>query len=445
MNIIQNLEENMHCLKFNKRTLDRFLITALLATAHFCTTLHAQILSPLAGMRQEQYGREMFLHQIYNFPDSSDGAKSRADFYFTFVNDILTFFKTEKGTYQAGYDINLVIYGPKNEPLLEKSSSGRIVVDTYEETNSRLKPIRQKISISLPPGEYRYVLQLTDSESHKSLQREQQLKLLSFSRDHLAVSDIVFINKIDSSGAHPFFIPNMQRIFSNVKSTFSAYCEIVQPQGSEKVTVNYSVTTSTGQPVYQMAQDLNPAQSIFPLLVNFRDRITIPGDYIFIVEAKTASAIVKREQKFSVHWGNLAVREDNIDVAIEQLKLIAKGKDIEKLLNTPDAKERKILYDQFWQQRDPTPETPVNELKEEFFHRLDFANRTFAEIYTGREGWRTDRGQVYIKNGPPDEIERQPTELNMPTAEIWYYAKLQRRYIFSDRRGTGEFHLIRVE
>jgi GWxTD domain-containing protein len=237
----------------------------------------------------------------------------------------------------------------------------------------------------------------------------------------------------------------MQRIFSTAQSAFAAYCEIARPEGAEKVTVKYSISTSMGQPVFEKVQDFDHAQSIIPLLIRFRNIITKPGEYLVLVEARTASAAMRREQKFSVHWGHLAVQEDNIDVAIEQLKLVATRKDIEKLFNTQDAKERKFLYDQFWEQRDPTPGTPANELKEEFFHRLDFSNRTFTEIYTGREGWRTDRGQVYIKNGPPDEIERQPTELNMPTAEIWYYAKLNRRYIFSDRRGTGEFHLVRVE
>ena len=93
----------------------------------------------------------------------------------------------------------------------------------------------------------------------------------------------------------------------------------------------------------------------------------------------------------------------------------------------------------------PTPETQRNELKEEFFRRIDHANRSFGEIFGGREGWRTDRGRVYIKNGPPDEVERPSMELNMPRVEIWLYSRLNKRFIFTDRQGNGEYRLVRVE
>ena len=104
-----------------------------------------------------------------------------------------------------------------------------------------------------------------------------------------------------------------------------------------------------------------------------------------------------------------------------------------------------IVFNEFWTQRDPTPGTYRNELKEEFFKRVDFANQNFPEIVTGREGWETDRGKIYIKNGPPDELDRQPTEINMPTAEIWFYAKQNKRFIFSDRQGNGVYRLVKVE
>jgi GWxTD domain-containing protein len=411
----------------------------------FGSVLSAQILSPLNNLRQDQFGHEMFLHQVYNFPDSSDLTKSRADFYFIFVNDILTFFKKDDSTFAAGYDLSLIIYSNKNEALLEKSVSDRITVNTFEETNSRIKPIRQKISISLPPGEYHYLIQLTDSESRKTLRREDILRLASFSPDHLRLSDIIFINKIDSTNTKSGFVPNLQKTFSNTKSAFAAYCEIIPKQGTQELTTKYQIYTSLGQLVYQEEKNYQTNRIPVPLFISFKDHIIRPGEYHLNVQAGISSESVKKEQKFNVHWGTLSLQENNIDVAIEQLRLIASHQDIERLLNCQDSNERKILYDEFWKQRDPTPATSENEIKDEFFRRIDLANRNFTELYTSREGWRTDRGQVYIKNGTPDEVERQPVEMNQPTSEIWYYAKINRRYIFSDRHGTGEYHLVRVE
>ena len=36
----------------------------------------------------------------------------------------------------------------------------------------------------------------------------------------------------------------------------------------------------------------------------------------------------------------------------------------------------------------------LDELKEEFFRRVDFSNQNFTIISLDREGWETDRGKV---------------------------------------------------
>ena len=68
--------------------------------------------------------------------------------------------------------------------------------------------------------------------------------------------------------------------------------------------------------------------------------------------------------------------------------------------------EREQFIEQFWFRRDPTPDTEENEFKEEHYRRIAYANERFA---SGIPGWKTDRGRIYIKYGPPDEIESHPT------------------------------------
>lgn len=67
--------------------------------------------------------------------------------------------------------------------------------------------------------------------------------------------------------------------------------------------------------------------------------------------------------------------------------------------------ERENFIKSFWRRRDPTPETPFNEYREEHYRRIEYANKHFFE---GRIGWRTDRGRVYIMFGPPDFFETNP-------------------------------------
>ncbi len=68
--------------------------------------------------------------------------------------------------------------------------------------------------------------------------------------------------------------------------------------------------------------------------------------------------------------------------------------------------ERDAFIEQFWQRRDPTPDTEENEFKEEHYRRIAYANEHFS---AGRAGWRTDRGRIYIVFGPADEIESHPS------------------------------------
>jgi len=81
-------------------------------------------------------------------------------------------------------------------------------------------------------------------------------------------------------------------------------------------------------------------------------------------------------------------------------------------LVTPDEKkvfqklttneERDQFIEQFWRRRDPNPKTGINEYKQEHYRRITYANEHFA---AGIPGWKSDRGKIYIKFGPPDDIE----------------------------------------
>ena len=67
--------------------------------------------------------------------------------------------------------------------------------------------------------------------------------------------------------------------------------------------------------------------------------------------------------------------------------------------------ERDQFIEQFWLRRDPTPDTPENEFKEEHYRRIAYANEHFS---AGIPGWKTDRGRIYIIWGPADQVESHP-------------------------------------
>jgi GWxTD domain-containing protein len=127
-----------------------------------------------------------------------------------------------------------------------------------------------------------------------------------------------------------------------------------------------------------------------------------------------------------------------------------------KALKTDE--ERDQFIEQFWLRRDPDPDTPENEYKEQYYERIQYANEHFS---SGIPGWKTDRGRIYIMFGKPDEIESHPAggpydrpswegggQTSTYPFEIWWY-----RYIegigsdieieFVDPTGSGEYHIAR--
>ncbi len=118
--------------------------------------------------------------------------------------------------------------------------------------------------------------------------------------------------------------------------------------------------------------------------------------------------------------------------------------------------EREQFIEQFWQRRNPDPDSPENTYKEEHYRRIAYANEHYA---SGIPGWKSDRGRIYIMWGPPDEIDSHPTggtyerpssegggETSTYPFEDWRYRYLEGmgenvELEFVDPTSTGEYHL----
>ncbi len=102
--------------------------------------------------------------------------------------------------------------------------------------------------------------------------------------------------------------------------------------------------------------------------------------------------------------------------------------------------ERTAFKTEFWARRDPDPDTPVNEFRDEYFKRMARATELF--FGEGREGWLTDRGRIYILFGPPGERLTYPMDPGGYCRETWYYGAFP--VIFLDERCSGNFLLTAI-
>jgi GWxTD domain-containing protein len=103
--------------------------------------------------------------------------------------------------------------------------------------------------------------------------------------------------------------------------------------------------------------------------------------------------------------------------------------------NLSNDEERDAFIEQFWLRRNPNPDSPENEFREEHYRRIAYANEHFA---AGKPGWKTDRGHIYIAFGKPDSIDAHPSggsyqrpmdegggETSTFPFEVWHYRYLE--------------------
>jgi GWxTD domain-containing protein len=170
------------------------------------------------------------------------------------------------------------------------------------------------------------------------------------------------------------------------------------------------------------------------------------GDYTLYVRAfpvrtpggSETTFLGSTSRAFVVRWRGLPKGIKDIDVAIEQCVYIAKDSEMKEMRagKTPDEKQKRFL--EFWKKRDPNPNTPRNEKMDDYFARVEYANKNFKHYI---EGWRTDMCMVYIMFGTPSNVERHPFDVDAKPYEVWTYYDLNYSFIFVDQTGFGDYRL----
>jgi len=183
--------------------------------------------------------------------------------------------------------------------------------------------------------------------------------------------------------------------------------------------------------------------------IPFKSKDLMLGNYSLQVKVNDGEHKAQITQPFRTRMTSLPLTITNLDEAINQLIYIANKSEIDKMKKAPEAEKRR-LFKEFWKKHDPTPGTETNELMDEYYRRVAFSNAHFSSF---QEGWKSDMGMIYIIFGPPNDVERQPYnvvsnpfgEREIYAYELWYYYDINRRFIFVDYRGFGDYRLLNPE
>jgi len=119
----------------------------------------------------------------------------------------------------------------------------------------------------------------------------------------------------------------------------------------------------------------------------------------------------------------------------QEVPYIISDDERKAFLSLANDEEREAFIENFWQRRNPNPDSPENEFREEHYRRIQYANDHYA---AGKPGWKSDRGRIYIMWGPPDSIDSHPSggmyerpmeegggETSTFPFEVWHYRYLE--------------------
>jgi len=156
------------------------------------------------------------------------------------------------------------------------------------------------------------------------------------------------------------------------------------------------------------------------------------GELQLVVGSKPAQRTTSALVSFSQAWVIT-----NFDEMLDLLRYFGEDERVNAMRKAAPS-DRSRLWRQFYAETDPNKITPENEALNQYFGRISSANARFTD--EGVPGWRTDRGEVLIRLGPPDEsIESTPGGAGRIVR--WSYYTYRLALYFEDETGFGRLRL----
>ncbi|MCH7723701.1 MAG: GWxTD domain-containing protein [Bacteroidetes bacterium] len=380
--------------------------------------------------------RAKYFQDYLNFMD--DDGQSRVDLFIQVPFKEIQFIKSSKG-FQGGYSVTVSIYQDDKETLVfEKVWTEKITSPSYNNTISRESFNLSFRSINLVPGEYFIKTILADRESHQEYLSERMFKVKDY-KVKPAISDILFSANKKNNNDKSKIIPNISRNISNSKDGLNFFFEVYTDSSIVR-NIEFHIADKNGKIFYSKSRKQTFNETKTQIYYSINDTTLNFGTYLLsvILKDNDGNQIAIVTKPFFSRWVGLPASVEDIDEAIAQVLYIASPSDIEYMEASETETEKIKRFLQFWKSKDPSPGNEENQVFEEYFSRVSFANDNFSSYI---KGWRTDRGMVFIILGPPNNIDRHPFEYDSKPYEVWQYYDLNKSFVFIDRTGFGDYRL----
>ena len=356
----------------------------------------------------------------------ADG-KAIQEIYIRIPNSELKYRET-KGRWESSIDFSVTVRDSENKKIVEESENMRFYEDFEADALSNLQFHTIIKRFALAAGEYDLTCEIEDryaskvslvgmvKGSHKRSRVEYYpLDVPDFSGETLAVSGAKFLWKVEDRGTERVFHPNPSRLYGLHRDSLCVYVEAYVPASLvEAKTIDFAmqvldpngdVVRESSLPLPKLGSRPGDPVVTYPIVIQEDINTLAAGTYTLYVNAGVSDGellVRMRCGAFNIAWDMRTWEISRRDYLAEARFLLGDKKgdfeDFEKL----SLGEQEQVIDKLWKELDPDPNTGYNESYQKFLTRLAYVRQRYQDYQTGVI---TDRGLIYLRYGPPDDME----------------------------------------
>ena len=341
-------------------------------------------------------------------------------------------FQREGNVFVARYRVSLS-FKREGTTSVDVAREEIVRVPTFQETLRSDESVLFQQVLRLVPGPYHVSVTVRDVGSTSESRAQADYTAPSFGAASVSAPILAYQATGRGSLAEPLnIVLNPRGSVGYGSDTLLAYIEgygFTRP-----TTVPFKVVDEQQHVVHEDELHFRGAHQVESQVVRLAPDSVALGELSLVVGEGDGERKVSALVSFTQAWV-----VTNFDEMLDLLRYFGHDDQVNAMRKAP-ASERARMWREFYVATDPNNVTPENEALNQYFSRIAQANQRFTD--EGIPGWRTDRGEVYINLGAPDEaIENSPgTTANRILR--WSYINLRLELFFRDESGFGRLRLL---
>jgi GWxTD domain-containing protein len=387
-------------------------------------------------------GKEIFFDAVCFRSDSANSGRMDV---FVIVPYSALYFVKSGDIYGAKYEINIKILDSNATKVKEEQKTFSLTEsDYFVATGGTGKFDFSQSLFNLPAGRYEVETVVSDIFSKNSYKKSRVVTIIEFARYPFSLSGLMLVSAIEENGDKFIITPHISDNIGDLSDGFFTFFELYAQTGIDSVDFEYKIIKPNEESIFKSELITKPAKvgaNQYYLRTDFPKKQT-QGTYNIRITAlrhgaatREILAISERSIKYfrSVDGEVIA----DIDKAVRQLNYIATEDELDFIEAAQTTEEKESRFEDFWLKKDPSPNTGRNEAFDQYYARIEYANKNFKS-YT--EGWHTDKGMVFVIYGKATNEERTNPSADGRTYERWSYSN-GKQFTFVDNSGFGDFRL----